>query len=180
MAPPRDDSKRLGSLIMTLASKDGMARQRARHALVALGKPAVGPLVAALSDPRKRVRWEAAKALTVDTDVSAIPALIVSLEDYDHGICWLAAEGLIALKAVALIPLLESLKKRPRSAELREAVHHILKAQRDPDLRYVLAPVLKALGHFAPEKAAPVAAQRALKELRKRNGSRQGQPPRGN
>jgi len=172
MAAPRGNSERICSLMAALAGKDGLARQRARRALVAIGRPAVGRLVKALSAPRERLRWEAAKTLTEIPDVSAVPALIAALEDKNSGVCWLAAEALITLGRDSLIPLLRELTAHSGSASLRGAAHHILKAQRARELRSVLAPVLEALSHFDPELVAPVAAKDALEELRKRKRSR--------
>jgi HEAT repeat protein len=159
--------------ISHLASKDGLVRQRARWALVALGVPAVRPLAKALSDRRAQVRWEAAKALTKVHDGTAVPALLAALEDKDDDVAWLAAEALIALGREALAPVLESLIARPDSEYLREAAHHILKACRTRQVCGILAPVVRALWHSDPEETVPVAAEQALEELRKGDRLRQ-------
>ena len=48
------DPATIDSLIANLASKDGMVRVRARRSLVAIGEPAVRPLVEALAS---RKQW---------------------------------------------------------------------------------------------------------------------------
>jgi HEAT repeat protein len=64
----------LESLMDLLENKDGMVRQKAREALVALGKPAVSSLVKALQNYKtNQVRWEAAKALGELNDARSMP-----------------------------------------------------------------------------------------------------------
>jgi len=80
----------LSSLTELLANEDGMIRQKARKALVVLGKPAVPSLVQALQNSTvDQVRWEAAKALAAigdNGDVESIPALVKALEDSDYSV----------------------------------------------------------------------------------------------
>ena len=49
-------------LIAELANPSPVVRGKTRHALVALGKPAVPSLIQLLSHRKPHVRWEAAKA----------------------------------------------------------------------------------------------------------------------
>ena len=63
----------IGSLIAALASPDRVTRQTARETLVAVGHPAVGPLIALLDDRHDHVRWEAAKSLADIGDPAAAP-----------------------------------------------------------------------------------------------------------
>jgi HEAT repeat protein len=171
------DSADIPALIATLAGNDGLARQRAREALVNIGKPAVVPLMKALEAPKSDfdLRWEAAKALSELEDPAAAPALIKTLEeDSSFSVRWLAAEGLIALGGDGLPPLLEALVKRSNSASLREGAHHVLRMLNEGDLRSQIAPVLAALEDVEPILEVPVAAHVALDALEEANAGPAG------
>jgi HEAT repeat protein len=167
----RRDSERadVSELVTKLGSRDGMERQHAREALVALGEPAIGPLIAALSAERDLVRWEAAKAFTDLRAPGAAPALVKTLADKDGDVRWLATEALIGLGAVALVPLFEALMAGADSAELREGAHHVLHALNHGELGEIVGPLLTTLEHYEPELAVPLSAEEALARLRKRN-----------
>lgn len=166
-APPSvpSDPDTINELIATLGDHDGLARQRARYSLVAIGQPAVPALIKALTDPSGQRRWEAAKALGRIRDPSAAPALVRALEDQDFGVRWLAAEGLISLKRAGLPPLLQALAKHPDSVWIREGAHHVCRMLVDHDLHDLVAPVMAALDGIEPVLEAPRAAQAALKML---------------
>ena len=83
------------SLMDMLANKDGVIRQKAREALVALGKPAVSSLIQALQNSKlDQVRWEAAKALGSISDAGSMPPLVKALEDSYADVAWVAADSL--------------------------------------------------------------------------------------
>jgi HEAT repeat protein len=137
----------LESLVEILASRDGLARQRAREALVAEGRAAVPLLIRALRESRvDQVRWEAAKALGTLDDARAIPVLVAALEDDDPDVGWLAAEALQKLGKAAWPAVLRALLRRgARSAVLRQAVHHVFRNQREPGFETLIEDLLKAL-----------------------------------
>jgi HEAT repeat protein len=161
------DSADIPALIATLAGNDGLARQRAREALVDIGKPAVGALIEALAAPdsNHHLRWEAAKALSDLEDPEAASVLVNALEDEDFGVRWLAAEGLISLGQDGLAPLLATLVQRSDSAVLRESAHHVLRMLNKGDLHAQIGPVLAALEDIQPILEVPVAAHAALHAL---------------
>jgi hypothetical protein len=159
------DPATINELIATLGDHGGLARQRARHSLVAIGKPAVPALVEALTDPNGHRRWEAAKTLGAIRDPSAAPALVRAMEDEDFGVRWLAAEGLIGLKRAGLASLLQALIHHSDSIWIREGAHHVFRMLVDHDLHDLVAPVLAALDGAEPVLEAPSAAQAALKAL---------------
>jgi hypothetical protein len=64
------------------------------QALVAVGSPAVEPLVAALADPGAEVRGAAAEALGEIGEAAAIPALRTALADPEPSVQWRAAWAL--------------------------------------------------------------------------------------
>jgi HEAT repeat protein len=160
------DPATINSLIAELADQDGTARQRARLALVEIGKSAMAPLMEALTDPNDDVRWEAAKALGQIGDPKVAPALVSALEDENSGVRWLAAEGLIALGREGLAPLLQALEKRPDSGWLRQGAHHVLHDLAGKGLSDLVSPMLTALEDVEPTVEVPWAAKAALDALK--------------
>jgi HEAT repeat protein len=158
----------IADLLAQIASHSGVERKHARERLVALGKPAVAPLIEALADDRDIVRWEAAKAFTDLHDPSAAPALVKGLEDSDGDVRWLAAEALVGLGRAGLKPLLEALMQHPGSVELRDGAHHVLHSLRHGKLADLAEPVLKSLEGFEPDLAVPFSAETALQALARR------------
>jgi HEAT repeat protein len=153
-------------LIAALAGPNPAERQHAREALVAVGRPAVGPLIRVLDDPRSQVRWEAVKALASIGDHAAAPALIGALEDEDWDVRWLAANALIDLGHEAMQPLLSALAYRASSPDLLEGAHHVLSKLYWRDLPKVVRPVLAALDGPSPQMAVHLAAYAALNTIR--------------
>lgn len=160
----------IDALIAALDDRDGMVRQRARHALVRQGETAVEPLIKAFSHRGGYMHWEAAKALSMIGSPKSTGALLQALEDDEFSIRWLAAEGLIAIAAGAVEPLLQALVNRPDSVWLREGAHHVLhdlihRELVDASTRARIAPVLTALNDIEPTVTVPVAAHKALQTL---------------
>ncbi len=155
----------IDSLVAALASPDRVTRQTARETLVAVGHPAVGPLLPLLDDRNDHVRWEAAKSLADIGDPDAAPALVQTLEDREAGVRWLAAEGLIRMRRASLKPLFLALIERPDSPWLREGAHHVLHSLTKMGLAEGGMPVLAALEGIEPTATLPSAARRALDTL---------------
>ena len=153
------------SLIADLASNRGQIRLSARKSLVAMGEPAVAPLIVALSNAHRQVRWEAAKALGNIGNPAAAPALVKTLEDRESDIRWLAAVGLIVMGREGLIPLLRVLVHNSDSQWLREGAHHVLREQVGIGPSQLITPVLSALEDIEPAIQVPPAAQAALDKL---------------
>ncbi|MEW6509858.1 MAG: HEAT repeat domain-containing protein [Bacteroidota bacterium] len=130
MAAPGDPHEHPGfqieELIDAFRSGEGAKRERARRAIVRLGRKAVPPLISCLSDVDDIVRWEAAKALKDIPNVSAAPALVNALADPVPGVRWLAAEALIALREQGLPHLLAGIVRHVDSVWFLESAHHIL------------------------------------------------------
>ncbi len=160
------EDQRINELISSLASHEGVVRQRARHELVHLGNIIVPSLVRHLEDKNDRMRWEIAKIFEELKDASAAPAMVTLMGDDVPGVRWLAAEGLIILKEEALVPLLQGVQAHSHSAYFREGVRHVLHAiERDGSASKELLEVLDALEGVAPEESAPFAAKRALDSM---------------
>ena len=168
MSTPTDPGNTLDSLMETLNNKDGMLRQSARKALVAMGAPAVLPLVQALQQSKSdQVRWEAAKALGAMTDVRAIPALIAALGDHDSDVVWLAAVGLKTFGKKAWPELLQELiDKGTESVVLRKGAHHVFHDQKESGYEDLLAALMAALEQKALPETAPMVAHEILERMR--------------
>ncbi|MBW2005383.1 MAG: HEAT repeat domain-containing protein, partial [Deltaproteobacteria bacterium] len=89
------DKTSIDSLIETLNSKDGLARQHARLALVKIGEPALPALIKAFGKRDDIMHWEVAKALSQIGSSKAAEILVNTLEDNEFSVRWIAAEGLI-------------------------------------------------------------------------------------
>ena len=152
--------------ISELASESGFARVDARDYLVSMEEKAVPHLTEALKSDKQRVRWEAAKALATIGDPAASQSLINALEDKIFDVRWIAAEGIITIGREALIPLLSALTKRGDSLWLREGAHHVIHDLMREDLKEVFGPVLDAIGKPEGELTVPLAAEKALAELK--------------
>jgi len=158
---------KIKSSIANLRSGDGIVHQKARETLTLIGKQTVDHLIPLLKDPEDDVRWEAAKALADIVDVRAASELVATLEDSNFGVRWLAAEGLIAIGRDVLPPLMEALTKHSDLAWLREGAHHVLHdlANRDPEVKDFVAPVITALEGSEPEIGVMELAHTALDKL---------------
>jgi hypothetical protein len=155
------------SLMDLLANNDGIIRQKAREALVALGKPAVSSLTHALLNSRlDQVRWETAKALGGINDTGSIPPLVKALEDSYSDVAWLAADALRKYKKDAWPALLQALiKGGPDSVLLRQGAHHVLVNQKEDGFNDLLSTLLKALESSSAPESSTVAANDILKRM---------------
>ncbi len=158
---------KLESLMDMLASKDGVVRQKAREALVALGKPAVSSLIRALQNSRlDQVRWEAAKALGSISDTGSMPSLVKALEDSNSDVAWVAADALKTYKKAAWPSLLEALiKSGSDSVELRKGAHRVLADQKEDGFNDLIATLLRALESSSAPESSAVAANEILKRM---------------
>lgn len=157
---------RLGALLKSLESKNGLERKRARETLVLVGEPAVPHLLDLLSSPQKQLRWEAAKALQAMVQPEILGRLVELLADPDPDIRWLAASGLIALGPRSAVPVLKSLLGPPPPRGHREMSHRILRqlSAENGVLAEMVAPVIEALESDDPTPI-PAKAERTLSEL---------------
>jgi HEAT repeat protein len=81
-------------LIEALSNKDTLFARLDADALVAIGSPAVEPLIATLDSPAPNARVEAARALALIGDTRAVPALFKLLEAESIVLQHWANEGL--------------------------------------------------------------------------------------
>jgi HEAT repeat protein len=152
-------------LVVRLGSREPVERQAARKELVSIGSPAVPHLIKCLSDLRRQVRWEAAKALGEIADPITATVLVAALEDKDSDVRWLAAEALVAIGREGLRPLLANLIQHSDSDSLREGAHHVCHELAKTADGPIIRPVLDALNTSEPEMAVPGTAFSALRAL---------------
>jgi HEAT repeat protein len=161
------ESAEVPALIADLTHGNADIRRHARNGLIALGKPAVGPLTELLADPRAHVRWEAAKALGGIGDPKTASVLVKVLEDDDDfDVRWLVAQALTVLGREGLRAVLSALAARPHSDALQEGCYHICHRLGQIQAFRFAKPVLAALRSLEPELAIPSAARTALEELK--------------
>ena len=149
-----------------LADREGTQRQKTRHRLVAMRSAAVPILEELIQDSRFQVPWEAALAMKELAYPSFVDPLLEALKDGEGDVRWVAAEGLGAIGAPAIGPLLHLLIKEGDSFELRDAAHVVISLLDDEELRAVLMPVYRALVDRNPPEAVMAEASRALEALK--------------
>ena len=167
-SPGRDDSpdkSDISSLVSLLAGKDGVARIKARAALVDIGRPAVSALVSALKDRNQTMRWESAKALGQIRDPKSIDALVAALQDKLFDVRWLAAEALIGIGDKSVKPILQAIVDNPESEEVREGAHHVLHDLVTSRYRDDLKPLITALEDLTFTLDIPIRAKQVLKAI---------------
>jgi hypothetical protein len=160
--------EQIGKLIDQLGDADPHERLKARRQLMSVGKSALPAIISALFNTDENIRWQAAKLLSELRDPTTAPSLVKVLADDDHfGVRWLAAEALINMRLNGLKPVVQSLIRRPESIWLRQGVHHVLHSLHDRGLTgSALDDVLCALEGRVPSLEIPVAAEKALEDLR--------------
>jgi len=154
-------------LVQNLGSANAAERIRTRAELAKLGRAAVPVLLSALDAPRQHVRWEAAKTLAEIADPAAAQRLVASLGDEDTDVRWVVAVALISVGSAALRPLLTTLTKSEPPEGLYPGAHHVLHdLAKQQDLAALLRPVLSTFHEPEPAVSVPLAAAKALKEMK--------------
>ena len=116
---------KITELIKTLGSDNGLEREKARKALVEIGKDSIDYLTELLSHHKHIYRWEAVKTMEEIGDPVSIPLFIQAMEDEKSDVRWLAAKGLIKLGKLSIKPLLKTLEKKSDSLFFLEGAHHV-------------------------------------------------------
>lgn len=124
------EEQEIKKLLGDLGSKNGIDREKARHALVAKGKDMIDYLMEYISHPKHTYRWEAVKTLEGINDPASIPLYIRALEDDESDVRWIAAEGLIRLGKQSVMPLLKAIIETENSSFVLSGAHHVIYALR--------------------------------------------------
>jgi len=121
------DQASIDAFVHDLENEDGITRQKARHALVRIGIPALEALTDTFETKRNAyAHWEAAKAISTIGGPKAVTPLLRALGDNDFSIRWIAAEGLIAIGSSALEALTTVLAAEEPTPILCESAHHVI------------------------------------------------------
>jgi HEAT repeat protein len=156
----------IGGLIKSLSSNVSVERQKAREILVNIGKPVLGYLEE-LSNSRHLIeRWEAVKAVAQINDPGGIAILVRALNDTHFEIRWIAAEGLIDLGEISLIPLLEQLMDKYESVFFRQGAHHVLHGLKIKGFYTDSNKLLSLLQDMNAESYIPIAVEKELDGIR--------------
>lgn len=166
-AAAKADRARIDMLAAGLGSRSRRKRTHCRHELAAIGKPVIPALCTLLNAKKRQVVWEAVKTLAQMQHPDCIPGLLTAMEDTRFDICWVAAEGMVALGSPALKKLLERLQERPDIFSLREGAHHVIRALLGDNPWKEMQDVLLQLEDFSPLSSLPRAAAAALQSMHK-------------
>ena len=153
------------SLVTDLSNDKAFVRQKARHALVAVGAAAVPAVTAIATSEDEHVRWECAKTLATIADPSSIETLIKLLEDPKPGTAWDAGLGLIKIGEPAARPVLQAVIDRTSSFSIINGAHHVLNEMSKTEWGSSLSEVYRSLDSAEPAVTAPAAALKALESL---------------
>ncbi|MBN1375869.1 MAG: HEAT repeat domain-containing protein [Dehalococcoidia bacterium] len=156
----------ISDLISKLGSKDGLVRQNARLSIQQIGRAAVPDLSELLSDKRKYVRWEAAKALAEIASPLSARVLVMALEDKDFDVRWLSAIGLIKLGWPALEPALQAILLSEEPDWLWDGVRHVVRGMAKGEITEMLTPLIDAFDSVDYRIKVPMEAKNLLAELR--------------
>jgi HEAT repeat protein len=156
----------VGGLIKSLSSNNSVERKRAREILVNIGKPAMGYLEKLSTSRIFLERREAVKTAAQINDPSGIHLLVKALDDPHFEIRWIAAEGLIDLGKVSLMPLLLMLMDKYESVFFRQGAHHVLSGLKIRGYYTDSNRLLSLLQDINGESYIPVAVKKELDRIR--------------
>lgn len=114
-------------LAKDLFSKNYLLRKKAREELVEIGEPSIEILKNLATSKDETARWEALVTIVQIGSNDTLNILLKALEDEEFSIRWLAAEGLVNLGKISILPLLHTLRDNPDSAYARRGTHHVLR-----------------------------------------------------
>lgn len=142
---PRDPAA-VSSLLALSNDPSGTVRLWAVRGLVksqadsaGVGQEAEARLESALTEPDRRVRTEAIRALGTYTDSAAVAALTTRLGSSDSWISVSAAEGLATARAAWTIPALREAARQSPSCAVRVTAMRTLRVFADSDARAAAA-----------------------------------------
>jgi HEAT repeat protein len=96
----RNVNAKIDDLIFKLKDSDPSVRESSVRKMIALGKPAVEPLIQYLQHPDKWARLMAAAALGKMKEPRAIKPLEQALDDPDEGVRYMAQTALNELRRI--------------------------------------------------------------------------------
>ncbi len=116
-----------------------------------------------LSARNELVKNEVAKTVSMIADKKSIPALISLLKDPEFDVRWIAAEGLIKIGRISIVPLLKSIRDEGSSYFLNRGAHQILLSLITERERRSIEQLLFSLYNHEAGKSASVEATMVLR-----------------
>lgn len=153
-------------LTKDLLSKNFILRKKAREELVEIGEPSLDFLIELAKNKDEKVRWEAIITIVQIGSNETLDVLLDSLEDDEFSIRWLAAEGLINLGKLVVVPLLQTLLNKPDSAILRRGAHHILQELRKSGIFKDNYQIVDKLGNEFDHSSISLIVQKTIDSIR--------------
>jgi len=152
------DPRAIEALIQCLQDEDLAIRMVTGNALAEMGKPAVQPLILALSYPKSNVREAAAKPLGRIKDAESIESLVQLLKDDEFGVRFAAEHSLREFRELAIPPLLRALNSE--NSTLRKGAASVLGHMRDSKATIPLCHMLRSR-----DKGERISALEALEKI---------------
>jgi HEAT repeat protein len=165
-----DFPENIGKLMMeSIDSKDYRKKVNARGALIKMGKTILPHMYQLMETENDLLRMEAAKIIELIADKSSIPVLINYLEDKQFEVRWMAAEGLIRIGRMSLLPVLKSIRDGKSSFIHNKGAHHVLLGLLNGKEKENLLSLFHSLDDYHElGGTAPVEASAAIKNLSKK------------
>ncbi len=121
----KDYPPNLSTLLSELLNDSGSGAD-ARLELAAMGKKILPQLHELLKTNNDDLRKEVAKVVELISDDKSVPAFITLLDDTEFEIRWIAAEGLVSIGRISIVPLLKAIRDGKNSYLLDRGAHHVL------------------------------------------------------
>ena len=114
-------------MIKNLVNEKADTRKDARYKLVSKGAVVLPSMYSLFVSKNELLRWEASKIIEELASPESIPFLISLLSAPEADIRWIAAEGLINIGRLSIMPLLKEMKKQHEVRfYLITGAHHVL------------------------------------------------------
>lgn len=141
-------------------------RDAAAHGIVELGSDAVPVLERLTEDGDRDTRWYAYEAIARAERPEYVDLLIEGLQDDDFSIRWVASNGLIAIGAGAVIPLLRALVDEHASPLFHNAARRIFsRVSAAPDLDADVRALVESMSHQTTVYETSLKARDILRRL---------------
>jgi HEAT repeats len=162
------DPDAVPALLAALHGADEQLGSQIFSSLVKLGSLAIPALLQKSKSNSDWIRWNSIRALSAIHDQRVLPVLVEALRDTDHSVAWMGAKGLVQYGELAVQPVLELLMSAQMTPWLAETASYVLHsyAQRNAGAKPILEPVVQRMREAGFRVGTPVAAQKALDQLR--------------
>ena len=153
------------ALVGALRYHDEALASQVRQALLQLGPGAIPALTEAAHAPDVWVRWHVMRVLGELHDLRSLHPLVEALADEDYAVAWMAARALASMGAPVVEDVLRLLLRAPDTPRLMETAGYVLRAQTNPQVKGILAPVIHSMHDVDYRVVVPLAVDHALAQL---------------